>query len=239
MTEQRPRFGYRKLLLLLAVLALSATAIIVFRERLTLKELARYESGLVAFRDAHPVLCFTLAFLLYAVLTSLPVPAAGILSLAYGWFFRFWPAVILLSFASALGATNAFLLSRYLLRDVIQSRLGDRLATVNAALEREGIFYLFMLRVVPVFPFFVVNPVMGLTRMPLRTFWWVSQLGMLPVTCVFVWAGSQFPSLRELSEQGAKGILKPQLFVALLVLGLFPLVVKKLYERFRPTRPVA
>jgi uncharacterized membrane protein YdjX (TVP38/TMEM64 family) len=228
--------GYRKLLLLLAVWAASVTAFIIFREKLTLAELSRHEANLVAFRDARPILCYTLAFLLYAILTSLPVPAAGILNVAYGWFFRFGPAVILLSFASLMGAVNAFLLSRYLLRDVIQHRFGDRLATVNAALEREGVFYLFMLRVVPIFPFFVVNPVMGLTRMPLRTFCWVTQLGMLPVTCIFVWAGSQFPSLSELSEQGARGILKPQLFLALLVLGLFPLVAKKLYERFRPTK---
>jgi uncharacterized membrane protein YdjX (TVP38/TMEM64 family) len=108
------------------------------------------------------------------------------MTLLYGWFFKFVAALLVVSFASTTGTTLAFLLSRYLLRDAIQQKFGERLAGFNGALEREGAFYLFTLRLIPAVPFFVINVVMGLTPIRVWTFWWVSQLGMLPGTCVFV-----------------------------------------------------
>ena len=178
------------------------------------------------------------AFGIYTLVTGFSLPGAAIMTLALGWFFGFGRAFVLVSFASTAGATLAFLISRFLLREWVQTRFRDRLTGFNDALQREGAFYLFTLRLIPVVPFFVINLVMGLTPLPVRTFWWVSQVGMLPGTAVFVYAGSQFPSLQMLAEKGAKGILSPQLILAFVILGLFPLVVKKVMNRFHPSNPV-
>ncbi|MBT5925704.1 MAG: TVP38/TMEM64 family protein, partial [Verrucomicrobia bacterium] len=144
--------------------------------------------------------------------------------------------LLLVSFASTAGASMAFLLSRFFLNDLIQFKFGDRLDKFNEALKKEGAFYLFTLRLIPAVPFFVINLVMGLTPIPTRTFWWVSQLGMLPGTAVFVYAGSQFPSLSILAEKGGSGILTPQLVLAFILLGVFPIAVKKLMGRFKSKR---
>ena len=119
-------------------------------------------------------------------------------------------------------------------RDAIQARFGDRLARFNQALAREGAFYLFTLRLVFAVPFFVVNLVMGLTPIRVRTFWWVSQLGMLPATCIYIYAASKVPSLKQLAEKGVGEIFSLELIVALGLLGIFPLVVKWIVGRFKP-----
>ncbi|MBT4867634.1 MAG: TVP38/TMEM64 family protein, partial [Planctomycetaceae bacterium] len=139
--------------------------------------------------------------------------------------------------ASTTGATLSFLMSRYLLRDLIQNKFGNRLQKFNEALEREGAFYLFSLRLIPVVPFFVINLVMGLTPIRVRTFWWVSQVGMLAGTCVYVFAGTRIPSLKEIVDKGAGGVLDFELFAAFALLGLFPLAAKKIMSRFRPPAP--
>ena len=219
--------GWMKIVVALVVVAAIAATLFWFRDALTLQRLSEHEKTLVAFRESHLAVVCLLGFLLYVAVTGLSLPGAAAMSLAYGWFFGFWRALLLISFASTAGATLAFLLSRYLLRETIQNRFGQRLQTFNDALEREGAFYLFTLRLIPAVPFFVINVVMGLTPIRVRTFWWVSQLGMLPGTCVYLYAGSQFPSLRELAEHGAGGILKPGLIAAFVLLGLFPLIVKR------------
>ena len=122
------------------------------------------------------------------------------MTLVVAWYFGFWKGLVLVSFASTCGATLAFLLSRYLLRDIIQSKFGERLKTFNESLDREGAFYLFTLRLIPAVPFFVINVVMGLTRIRTTTFWWISQVGMLAGTCVYVYAGSNIPSLSQLVD---------------------------------------
>jgi uncharacterized membrane protein YdjX (TVP38/TMEM64 family) len=126
------------------------------------------------------------------------------MTLAGGALFGFWPALVVVSFASTIGATLAFWVSRFLLRDSVQARFGDRLRAVNAGIEKEGAFYLFSLRLVPIFPFFVINLVMGLTPMRTVTFCWVSQVGMLPGTAVYVNAGTQLGRIESLA-----GILAP------------------------------
>lgn len=181
----------------------------------------------------RPWATFAAAFLLYVAVTGASLPGALLLSLLYGWLFGFWRGALLVSFASTAGATIAFLLSRYLLRDAVQAKFGERLARFDEALRREGAFYLFTLRLIPAAPFFVVNLVMGLTPLPTRTFWWVSQLGMLPGTCLFLYAASQVPRLATLAEQGVSGVLRPGIVAGLVALGLFPLIAKKLVERWR------
>ena len=133
--------------------------------------------------------------------------------------------------APTTGATLASLLGRCLFRDASLRKLGDRLRGFSEALERDGPFYLFTLRLIPVVPFFVINVVMGLTPIRIRTFWWVSQLGMLAGTSVYVYAGASVPDLQTLAERGAGGILTPRLVAAFVLLGLFPLAVKFLMRR--------
>lgn len=230
---QQPATTYTRLVLLVILALAIGTGYYFFRDRLTLDFLARQESHWRQFANQHPISIYLIAFLIYAGITGLSLPGAVPLTLTYGWFFGFWKAVILVSFASTTGATLAFLTSRYLFRSSIQSRYGERFQQINQRFETEGAFYLFFMRLVPAFPFFLINVVMGLTSIRTWTYWWVSQTGMLPGTMVFVYAGFSVPTLQELSSQGAKSILTPQIMIAFLLLGIFPLLVKKLTSRFR------
>ncbi len=189
---------------------------------LTLSELKAHQESFGAYYAAHRLLSLAAYFILYVVVTALSLPGAAVMTLAGGALFGFWPALLVVSFASSLGATLAFLVSRFLLRDWVQARFGERLKAVNEGVAREGAFYLFSLRLVPLFPFFVINLVLGLTPMPTRTFYWVSQVGMLAGTAVYVNAGTQLGQINSLS-----GILSPGLLVSFVLLGLFPLLSKK------------
>lgn len=216
-----------------AIVTMGALGYWKFGHLLSIDSLASKESGLREYQLNHPAPVLGLSFLIYVVATGLSLPGAALLTLFLGWFLGFGKGLLLVSFASTAGATMAFLLSRFLLNDVIQSKFGDRLEKFNEALKKEGAFYLFTLRLIPAVPFFVINLVMGLTPIPTRTFWWVSQVGMLPGTIVFVYAGSQFPSLSVLAEKGASGILTPQLFIAFILLGIFPIMVKKIMNQLK------
>ena len=139
-----------------------------------------------------------------------------------------------MSFASSIGATLAFLSSRFLLRDWVQRRFGDRLKPINDGVQKDGAFYLFTLRLVPAFPFFVINLLMGLTPLPARTFYWVSQLGMLAGTLVYVNAGTQLAKIESL-----RGILSPRLLISFTLLGLFPLIAKKIVDTVKARKVYA
>ena len=219
---------------LLAVAALAVAGYLRFGDALSLAAIAEQEAGLRAYQQAHPWLVYGAAFLVYVAVTGLSLPGAAVLTLVFGWYFDFLRAVVLVSFASTTGASLAFLLSRYVFRDAVQSRFGGRLRTFNDALARDGALYLFTLRLVPAVPFFVINLVMGLTPLRLGTFWWVSQVGMLPGTAVYVYAGAAVPDLQLLGERGLGGIVSPQVLAAFVLLGVFPLVVKTVMRRFRP-----
>lgn len=160
---------------------------------------------------------------IYIAVTALSLPGAAVLTLAGGGLFGLVFGTITASFASTIGATLACVVSRFLLRDWVQGKFGDKLAMINAGIEKEGAFYLFSLRLVPVFPFFVINLLMGLTKMRLFTFFWVSQLGMLAGTVVYVNAGRQLAQIDSLS-----GIFSPGVLISFVILGLFPITVKKL-----------
>lgn len=226
--------GLTKLLVVAAVASAVYVGYTQFGDQLSLEGLANKEAELRQFQQDHPVLVYGVAFTIYVAVTALSLPGATGMTLALGWFFGFWRSLVLVSFASTTGATLAFLLSRYLLRDSIQSKFGDRLASFNQALQDEGSFYLFTVRLIPAVPFFVINVVMGLTPIRTMTYWWVSQIGMLPGTAVYVYFGSSFPDLKTLAVKGPGGILSPPLIAAFVILGLFPIVVKKLMQRFRP-----
>jgi len=227
--------GTLKRLVALAVTGVVITgAYLAFGDRLSFDYLIEQEAAIGEAKRAYPILMLGAAFLVYVAVAAASLPGATLLTLLCGWLFGFPAGLVLVSFASTAGAAFAFLLSRYLFREPLQQKFGERLQTFDAALERQGPFYLFMLRVVPLFPFFVINAVMGLTPIRMRTFWWVSQLGMLPGTAVYVYAGSSVPTLSELGEKGIRSIVSTELVFAFVFLGIFPLFSKAVFDRFAP-----
>ena len=221
---------------LVLFVAAAATGFWMFGSELTLAKLATREAAFRQYQQDHPILIYLAAFLIYVTVTGLSLPGATPMSLLLAWLFGFWRSLILVSLGSTTGATIAFLLSRCVFRQSITIRFGERLEKFNAALQREGAFYLFTLRLIPAVPFFVINAVMGLTPIRVRTFWWVSQLGMLPGTMVYVYAGSRVPDLQTLADKGIQAVFTnsqlAQILSAFALLGLFPLVVRSLMKRF-------
>ena len=177
---------------------------------------------------AHPVLTVACYFALYVLSTALSLPGAVVLTIAAGGFFGLVAGTLITSFASAIGAAIACFLSRYLLRPWVQEKLGRRAGRINEGVDREGALYLFTLRLIPVFPFWMINLAMGLTTMPLSRFYWVSQLGMLPATIVYVNAGQELARVTSL-----KGILSPGLVVSFVLIGVLPLTAKKALALYR------
>lgn len=188
------------------------------------------ESFTIFYRD-HKILTICSYMLIYITATALSLPGAAILTLAGGALFGLAAGTLIISFASSIGATLACTVSRYLLRDWVQAKFDDKLLKINAGIEEEGGFYLFTLRLVPIFPFFIINLVMGLTTIRLKTFYWVSQLGMLPATIVFVNAGKELGKIDSLAA-----ILSPGLIASFVLLGLFPIATKKILLKIRDQR---
>ena len=212
--------------LLLVVIAIGLAYL--FRQQLSWETLIEREQQLRAFYNEQPWLTYLAAMVLYVIVAGLSLPGgATILSLSYAWLFGFWIALPLVSAASTAGATLAFLLSRYFVGEWVRQRFAQQLASFDRAWEKEGAEYLFTLRLIPAFPFFAVNLLMGLTTIRVRTFWWISQVGMLPGTCLFLAAGASLPRLEQVAERGAQGILTPPLLAALAALGVAPLLIKK------------
>ena len=170
----------------------------------------------------HPLVVTGCYMAVYIVVTALSLPGAAVMTLAGGAFLGVVVGTIAVSFASTIGATAACLVARFILRDWVQDRFGEKLTVINQGMDEEGPFYLFSLRLIPLFPFFVVNLLMGLTSMPIRTYFWVSQIGMLPATIVYVNAGKQLSQIDSLA-----GIASPGLIISFALLGLFPIGVKK------------
>ena len=214
-------------LLLFTVIALLIAAYFIFDlgQYLTLDYLKSQQDEFISFYQQNQLLTIGVYFGIYIAVTALSLPGAAIMTLAGGAVFGVAMGTLVVSFASTIGATLAFLFSRFLLRNYVQKRFQDKLVSINDGIRKDGAFYLFTLRLIPIFPFFIINLVMGVT--PLRTwqFFWVSQIGMLPGTIVYVNAGSQIAAIDSLS-----GILSPGLLVSFALLGLFPLLAKKLVE---------
>ena len=225
-----------KKMALLATLLLAVVAFFAL-------DLARYfsldyikgaQSGFAALYQSQPGLVIGSFFAAYVAVTALSLPGAAIMTLLAGAIFGLWVGTLIVSFASSIGATLAMLVARYVLRDGIKARFGKALTDLDRGVEREGGFYLFTLRLVPLFPFFVINLLMGLTKMKVATFYWVSQLGMLAGTLVYVNAGTQLAQLSSL-----KGILSPGLIGSFVLLGVFPLVAKKIVDIIQARRVYA
>ena len=183
------------------------------------------------FRRENPFVAGGVFFVAYIAITSVSVPGAAVMNLVGGAVFGVFWGTLLASFAASLGATAAFLSSRFLFRDALRRRFGERLHAIDAGLEREGAFYLFGLRLLPVFPYVLVNLLMGLTPIRTRVFYAVSQLGMLPATLVYANAGTQIATIGSLAE-----VLSPGLIGSLVLLGTFPLVARYAVEAVKARR---
>jgi len=212
-----------------AILIATVIAIIIsFRffnleHYLSLSYVKASQEKIAALYTAHRFLVIAGYMVIYVVTTSLSLPGAAVLTLAGGAVFGLIEGTVIVSFASTIGATLACSVSRFILRDWVQGKFGDKLSAINQGIAKEGAFYLFTMRLIPAFPFFMINLVMGLTKMPLSKYYWVSQLGMLPGTLVYVNAGKELSKIDSLS-----GILSPGLIFSFALLGLFPIAVKKL-----------
>ena len=191
------------------------------QQYLNLDTLKAQKDQLEAFYQANPVVIAVAYFAFYVIVTAFALPAAAILTLAGGAIFGFGLGLLLVSFASTIGATIAFLLTRFLFHETVEARFGQRLVTINRGIEREGALYVFGLRLVPLFPFFVVNSVLALTSIKTATFYWASQIGMLAGTAVYVYAGTQLAQVSSLGD-----VLSPQLLIAFVLLGTFPIMAK-------------
>ncbi len=214
----------KRWLLVLLVLAVLATFFALHLDRyLTLEAIQQRQNDFLALKARSPWLATLIGFALYVMVAALSLPGALIMTLAMGALFGLLGGTLLVSFASSIGATLAFLASRFVLRDAVQRRFGAKLKAINQGVAKDGALYLFTLRLVPVVPFFLINLLMGLTPMRASTFYAVSQLGMLAGTLVFVNAGTQLAQLRSLS-----GILSPGLLFSFALLGIFPIVAKKI-----------
>jgi pyruvate/2-oxoglutarate dehydrogenase complex dihydrolipoamide dehydrogenase (E3) component/uncharacterized membrane protein YdjX (TVP38/TMEM64 family) len=222
-----------KKITIVAVLAALIAAFFYFdlNTYLTLEGLKGSIDDFRQWRDASPVLVLGGFFLIYVTATALSLPGAAILTLTAGALFGLVEGLLLASFASSLGALLAFLVSRYILRDTIKRKFPDRLASIDKGIEREGAFYLFTLRLVPLFPFFLINLLMGLTAIKSWTFYWVSQIGMLAGTFVYVNAGTQLSQLESL-----QGILSFDLILSFVLLGIFPLIAKTIISVIKKQR---
>lgn len=225
-----------KVIVLLLALLAGGFFFRYFGDTLTMESVEGKEAWLRATQLAAPIRFTLAAILVYVATAALSLPFTTILTILFAWFFGFWQGLLLVSFSSTAGATIAFLVSRFLFREAIQRKFGDHLKAINEAFARDGPFYLFTLRLIPLLPFSVINLVMGLTSIRTRTFWWVSQLGMIGGTAACAYAGSSLPSLTELGEGGSAAILSPRLIVALALLGLFPLATRKLITRVKAKR---
>jgi dihydrolipoamide dehydrogenase len=215
----------RLLVLVVIVAAVAAFLSLGWHRYLSFENLKAQQAAIDAFYQSHPLRTALSFFAAYVAVTGLSLPGATILTLAGGAVFGLGWGLLIVSFASSIGATLAFLASRFLLRDWVQGRFGQQLRTINDGVAREGALYLFTLRLIPVVPFFVINLAMGLTPMRAWTFYWVSQAGMLAGTVVYVNAGTQLGQLQSLS-----GILSPGLVGAFVLLGLFPLIAAKVID---------
>ena len=221
----------RKLLFLCALLgAFILTFVMLPPGTLSLEGVKTHQQTLLSYVDRAPLQSAMIFFALYVAVSALSLPGAAILTLLGGTLFSLWEGTVLVSFASTLGATLAMLASRYLLRDWVQQRFARQMNTVNTGMAREGTAYLFALRLMPLFPFFLVNLLMGLTRMGVFRYWWVSQLAMLPATVVFLNAGRALGKVTSLRD-----ILSPGMLFAFTLLGLLPLVTRRLFSRYLPS----
>ncbi|HHF0508286.1 TPA: TVP38/TMEM64 family protein [Vibrio antiquarius] len=220
----------KKLILGLILVAIIIFLGVNFSQYLTLENAKAQQEALTTYIDQNFVFSAAIYFFAYIAITAFSIPGAAVVTLLGAALFGFWTSLLLVSFASTMGATLAFLSSRYLLRDWVQNKFGNKLIAINQGVEKDGAFYLFSLRLIPVFPFFLINLLMGLTPISVGRFYLTSQVGMLPGTAVYLNAGTQLATIESLS-----GIISPAVLASFALLGLFPIITKWVMNKVRPT----
>lgn len=220
----------KKLILGLILVAIIIFLGVNFSQYLTLENAKAQQEALTTYIDQNFVFSAAIYFFAYIAITAFSIPGAAVVTLLGAALFGFWTSLLLVSFASTMGATLAFLSSRYLLRDWVQNKFGNKLIAINQGVKKDGAFYLFSLRLIPVFPFFLINLLMGLTPMSVGRFYLTSQVGMLPGTAVYLNAGTQLATIESLS-----GIISPAVLASFALLGLFPIITKWVMNKVRPT----
>ena len=221
----------RLLLILLIITLISIWYIFDLGQLLTLDYFKNQQASIELWKSENPLTAAVIFATIYISVAALSLPDATILTLVGGAIFGLLWGTVIVSFASTIGATLAFLVARLLLKDWVQQRFGNKLKTLNEGFEKDGAFYLFTLRLVPIFPFFVINLLMGLTPIRVRTFYWISQVGMLAATLVYVNAGTQLARIENL-----QGILSPELIISFILLGLFPLLAQKTLAQIKQNK---
>jgi uncharacterized membrane protein YdjX (TVP38/TMEM64 family) len=233
--QKRNVVNQKKLQKLLVVAAIGVIVFTAYKlglhEKLSLDYLKSSQSQLATEYANNPALVLGIFAAVYILATALSLPGAAVLTLGAGGLFGFWVGTILVSFASTIGATLACLGSRFLFRDWVQSKFGAQIQPINKGIAEEGAFYLFTLRLIPIFPFFMINLIIGVTPMRISTFFWVSQIGMLAGTMVYVNAGKELSKIDSLG-----GILSPNLILSFVILGLFPIAMKKIVTKIQARR---
>ena len=219
-----------KKLILIGIVAILIAAFFFFglHNHFNLQTLQEKRGDLIDIYNQNPFLIGGGFFLVYVAFTALSLPAAAILTLGAGAVFGFWQGLILVSFASSIGATLAFLIARYVLRESMESKFSSQLEKINAGVEKDGWLYCFSASLIPAFPFFIVNIVMALTKLKTITFYWASQLGMLAGTAVFVNAGTQVSTINQIGD-----ILSPKIIGSFVLLAIFPIVAKFIMSKIR------
>lgn len=210
------------------VLILILTAGYLLKDQLSLENVKAQQELLDVYITKNLISSMFIYFVFYVLITALSIPGAAVITLLGAALFGFWQSLLLVSFASTIGATVAFLSSRYLLKDWVQNKFGNKLDVINKGIEEEGVFYLFTLRLIPIMPFFLINILFGLTYLKASRFYLVSQIGMLPGTAVYLNAGNQLSEIESLS-----GIVSPQILLSFALLGLFPVVSKNIIKRLK------
>ncbi|MFG0772394.1 TVP38/TMEM64 family protein [Vibrio plantisponsor] len=218
----------RKLILDLVLVAVVVFLGIEFSQYLTLENAKAQQANLSHYIEQNLLYSALIYFVAYVVITAFSIPGAAVVTLLGAALFGFWFSLALVSFASTIGATLAFLSSRYLLRNWVQQRFSDKLNAINAGVKKDGAFYLFTLRLIPIFPFFLINLLMGLTPISTVRYYLVSQLGMLPGTAVYLNAGTQLAEIKTLA-----GIVSPTVLFSFALLGVFPLIAKWLLSKLQ------
>lgn len=231
--EEKLNVANRTIMKKIIIIAVILCVIIAFKvfgldKYLTLSYIKESQARFETIYAENPVRVISTYAIIYVLVTSLSLPGAAVLTITGGALFGLLAGTVVVSFASTIGATLACIVSRFLLRDWVQSKFGERIKKVNDGVDQEGPFYLFTVRLMPVFPFWMVNILLGLTKMPLRTFYWVSQVGMLPGTVVYVNAGKELAQIESL-----RGILSPGLIISFVLLGIFPITTKKLIALYK------
>lgn len=218
----------RKLILGLVLVAVVVFLGIEFSQYLTLENAKAQQASLSHYIEQNLLYSALIYFVVYVVVTAFSIPGAAVVTLLGAALFGFWFSLALVSFASTIGATLAFLSSRYLLRNWVQQRFSDKLNSINAGVKKDGSFYLFTLRLIPIFPFFLINLLMGLTPISTVRYYLVSQLGMLPGTAVYLNAGTQLAEIKTLA-----GIVSPTVLLSFALLGVFPFLAKWLLSKLQ------